>query len=208
MVKVPENAKEQLLAAAKKLFSRQGLAGTTVRELADEAGVNLSLVSYYFDGKEGLYRACLEQFGRARLEAGEKVLQIPKSREELRIRVEMFVEGIIGAHFQEPELAAMVHKECDSEVPVIEDIFRNTFLQMFERLNRFLEGAKKNGLLREDVEPFFASIHLISLLIHPCRMERNMKKFHGVSLADGIFREKFKSHLVSVFLGGVAKEGV
>ena len=35
--------------------ARQGLAGARVNDIADRAGVNKQLISYYFGGKEGLF---------------------------------------------------------------------------------------------------------------------------------------------------------
>lgn len=46
--------REQLLAAAERLFAARGFAGVSVRMIAAEAGVNWSLVGYYFRGKHGL----------------------------------------------------------------------------------------------------------------------------------------------------------
>jgi AcrR family transcriptional regulator len=46
--------REQLLAAAERLFADRGFAGVSVRTIAAEAGVNWSLVGYYFRGKDGL----------------------------------------------------------------------------------------------------------------------------------------------------------
>jgi AcrR family transcriptional regulator len=48
-----------LLDAARRRFARNGYADTTVREIADEAGVNVALISRYFTSKEGLFEACL-----------------------------------------------------------------------------------------------------------------------------------------------------
>ena len=48
-----------LLETARRRFSRDGYAATTVRDLADEAGVNVALISRYFESKEGLFEACL-----------------------------------------------------------------------------------------------------------------------------------------------------
>jgi AcrR family transcriptional regulator len=48
-----------LLAAALYRFATQGYADTTVREIADDAGVNAALISRYFDSKEGLFEECL-----------------------------------------------------------------------------------------------------------------------------------------------------
>ncbi|RKI41327.1 TetR/AcrR family transcriptional regulator [Corallococcus sp. AB004] len=47
--------------AARTLFSTRGFASTGVRDIADLAGVNSSLVGRYFGSKQGLYRATLEQ---------------------------------------------------------------------------------------------------------------------------------------------------
>ena len=46
--------REQLVAAAERLFAERGFAGVSVRTIAAEAGVNWSLVGYYFRGKDGL----------------------------------------------------------------------------------------------------------------------------------------------------------
>ncbi|GAA1412581.1 TetR/AcrR family transcriptional regulator [Catellatospora coxensis] len=48
-----------LLEVARRRFARDGYAATTVRDIADEAGVNVALINRYFDSKEGLFEACL-----------------------------------------------------------------------------------------------------------------------------------------------------
>jgi AcrR family transcriptional regulator len=54
-----ERTRAQLLAVATGRFARNGYATTTVRDIADEAGVNVALISRYFTSKEGLFEACL-----------------------------------------------------------------------------------------------------------------------------------------------------
>ena len=46
--------REQLIVAAERLFADHGYSGVSVRTIAAEAGVNWSLVGYYFRGKDGL----------------------------------------------------------------------------------------------------------------------------------------------------------
>jgi len=48
-----------LLDVALRRFAVDGYASTTVRDIADEAGVNVALISRYFASKEGLFEACL-----------------------------------------------------------------------------------------------------------------------------------------------------
>jgi TetR/AcrR family transcriptional regulator, regulator of cefoperazone and chloramphenicol sensitivity len=47
----------RILEAAVEVFGRLGYATATVREICDQAEVNLAAVNYHFQGKEGLYRA-------------------------------------------------------------------------------------------------------------------------------------------------------
>jgi TetR/AcrR family transcriptional regulator len=55
--------KTTLIATATRLFAERGLNGVSIRELSTAAGVSISMISYYFDGKEGLYSAVLlDQF--------------------------------------------------------------------------------------------------------------------------------------------------
>jgi TetR/AcrR family transcriptional regulator len=57
-----ERTRRALLDAALVEFSAKGLAGARVSEIAERAGVNRQLIAYYFDGKEGLYRALVERW--------------------------------------------------------------------------------------------------------------------------------------------------
>lgn len=50
---------ERILTVARQSFATHGSAGTSIRAVADEAGVDPRLVTYYFDNKQGLLEACL-----------------------------------------------------------------------------------------------------------------------------------------------------
>ena len=53
------STQQLLLDAARRRFAADGYAATTVRDIADEAGVNVALINRYFTSKEGLFKACL-----------------------------------------------------------------------------------------------------------------------------------------------------
>jgi AcrR family transcriptional regulator len=55
------NAKQlQIIEVAERLFSQKGFAGTSVRDIAQEADVNVSMISYYFGSKEKLIEALFQ----------------------------------------------------------------------------------------------------------------------------------------------------
>ncbi|KEO54269.1 CerR family C-terminal domain-containing protein [Thioclava pacifica] len=60
----PKGTALALIDAAIALFGTKGFAATSTREIAERAGTNVASISYHFDGKEGLRRACAEEFVR------------------------------------------------------------------------------------------------------------------------------------------------
>ena len=52
-----EASKARILNAAETLFSKKGLEGVSVREIAAAAGLDLAMINYHFGSKLGLYRA-------------------------------------------------------------------------------------------------------------------------------------------------------
>ena len=69
--------RQTLLQAARRRFAEDGYAATTVRDIADDAGVNVALINRYFSSKEGLFEACLIA---ARADLGEAAGQVPRER--------------------------------------------------------------------------------------------------------------------------------
>ncbi len=55
-----EETRLRIIQTAIPLFARLGFDSASTREIASEAGVNPPALQYYFDSKEGLYRACAE----------------------------------------------------------------------------------------------------------------------------------------------------
>jgi AcrR family transcriptional regulator len=57
-----ERTRRLILEAAAAEFGAHGYAGARISAIAARAGVNQQLISYYFDGKEGLHQAMTEQW--------------------------------------------------------------------------------------------------------------------------------------------------
>ena len=56
-----DETRNQLLEAGLRLFSIHGYESVSTRQLTKESGTNIAAINYHFGGKEGLYRAVLEQ---------------------------------------------------------------------------------------------------------------------------------------------------
>lgn len=97
------DTKERILGAAERLFAAHGFAGTSLRAVTREAGVNLAAVHYHFGTKEDLLRAVLDRV----------VVPVNRERLERLGRLEagsgdepLSVEGILEA-FLAPSLRSV-----------------------------------------------------------------------------------------------------
>lgn len=200
-----QSAEEALLREAKRLFASKGFDGTTVREIADAAKVNLSLVSYHYGGKEGLYRACIEGFAKERLSATERLLKPAASREELRLRLEMVIEEIVEAQMRDPETALMVVHEAESGAPRAMDILQATMINVARAFTMFFIAAQEKGLVKQQLDPLFLTQLIQGSINTFVRTDFiRSRQFGGRSLAHPEERAKLVENLMSVLFGGIA----
>lgn len=192
----PTDSRQLLIEAAKRVFAEKGFEGATVKDLADAAGVNVSLVSYYFDGKENLYRECLTSVGLHHIASAQKALKAPTSPEEFRVRLQLFAEEFIALNKSEHDVCKIVQRDFESANSTALEIFKTTFMPMYETLVQFIASAKANGLLRKNLDPDVATPILFGSLVHLVRMEPLHIKIKGFSLLDADHLEKTMQHFV------------
>src|SRR6476646_555713 len=89
---------EHIIEAAEALFADKGFAGTSVRDIAEAAGVNLAMISYYFGSKEKLMEAMFSYRGQHFTIQLESILQ-NKELAPLQ-KVEKLVEDYVDRIFK------------------------------------------------------------------------------------------------------------
>ncbi|MEK8132206.1 TetR family transcriptional regulator [Paenibacillus filicis] len=136
--------KLRILTAAKKLFARQGYDGTSVRQICEEAGANVALVSYYFGGKENLLRALFEQFF-----AGNKM----KDNEELLSRpvegLALLIREIILFGLEDGEMGNIVKQELERSSPRTEIVLVYVS-PVWKKIRDLLQQGREQGFFSFD----------------------------------------------------------
>lgn len=196
------STKDALLTAAKKIFAAKGYAGATVKEVADEAGVNVSLVSYHYNGKENLFRACIEAYGIRRLEATEQFLKEPRSVEDFRVRLTLFLEDYFSNAISDQDTMTIMHRECLGANPITHDLFEGVFMKSVENMMAFFAQAKKNGILRESIDPHYVVLTVMGAIAHAIQMDCMHEQFFKTGLKDPTHREKLVETLLQLVMGG------
>jgi len=127
--------KDRLIAAATELFAERGFQGTTIRDIAERARVNVAAGNYHFGSKKALYlevlraqfaaiRAELRRRGATRPEAELARLTRAELADVLRARVRTMLDLLLGPP-PGPHGALMQREMCDPSeaLPVIVDEF-------------------------------------------------------------------------------------
>jgi AcrR family transcriptional regulator len=87
------------LAAALKLFSSRGFRATSMREIADEAGLSVGNVYHHFPSKDAIFQRLIEQYWEQVTDPGLRLNQIfarasfPEDLEEMAPAIEEVVEA-------------------------------------------------------------------------------------------------------------------
>jgi AcrR family transcriptional regulator len=155
--------KDRIIHAALDLFGEQGYDQTSTRDIAARAGVNAPALQYYFDGKEGLYRACAEHMaGRAQVlmaPAVDKVNAVLKGRPGTDALIEcvwMIVERLADAMLLSGEVDSWARFKAWEEIrqakgpnsasAIIEKCFRKDINDLMRRLIGQIIGKKPDDI--------------------------------------------------------------
>ena len=86
-------SKEKIFKAAVSLFAKKGFAAVGVREIAMEAGVNISMISYYYGNKAGILNEIISRFHRRYYQAITEAVDESKPAEEcLRLLIHNIID--------------------------------------------------------------------------------------------------------------------
>ncbi|WP_036320509.1 TetR/AcrR family transcriptional regulator [Microbacterium indicum] len=110
--KVGASAREDVLAAAARLFATGGFAGTSTRQIADAAGLRQATIYYHFANKEDILLELLLGSVTPTIERARELVDLPDPVEALDRLVRADVETLlddphnIGILYLSPEVAA------------------------------------------------------------------------------------------------------
>lgn len=137
---------QAILLAAEKLFAQRGYHAVTIRQIADEAGVPLALVGYYYGPKRDLFHAVFAHWNRTieeRLIALDSAVAEPSDTRRLLRIVEAFVQPVIRmrASSEGQYYAQLVGRELGYASQEADRVLREFFDPMAARFIDALHAA-------------------------------------------------------------------
>ncbi len=141
--------REHILAIAEKLFGEKGFEGTSVRDIAQHANVNLAMISYYFGSKEKLLEALLEQ------RANYTILEALNKDESLTPweKIDRVIDFYVDKIMSNLCIHNIMQQANNSRSDEIKDLITKIKLKNFEQIKKILhDGQKKKVFRKVDIE--------------------------------------------------------
>lgn len=130
--------KMKIVLAAKKLFAQHGYDATSVRQICEEAGANVALVSYYFGGKESVFYEIFRQFFPTHKLSGFFDIKDPV------IGIKAVIEEVILIRNKDPQMISLIQMEIITLSPRVEKI-RELVFPVWEKVRSLLETGRQEG---------------------------------------------------------------
>jgi TetR/AcrR family transcriptional regulator len=154
------DCRKKLLEVGTRLFAERGLYGVSIRELSQAAGASISMISYYFGGKNGLYSAVLEEQFACFKQIEEFRLQ---GAEPLNV-IEAYLRWTIQRHRNHPHLLRFYTSELTNPTPCFATIVSPAMNKVFRILVEVVEEGVRRGQFRRDINAVNAVLALAGMI--------------------------------------------
>ncbi|MDE3143453.1 MAG: TetR/AcrR family transcriptional regulator [Bacteroidota bacterium] len=161
--KKDQTTEEKILAAAKKVFVENGLAGARMQDIADKAGINKALLHYYFRSKEKLFEVI---FKEATSKLFPRVTAIFSSDIPLFDIIRQFTSEYVEIVLENPYLPLFVLNEINKQPHAFSQKLFGNNRPPVHKLAEKIEKEIKKGLIKP-ISPAHLIINMLSMCVFP-----------------------------------------
>ena len=181
--KDPVATRENILEVAMEVFAESGLSGARISEIARKTRTSQRMIYYYFEDKEGLYRATLER-AYSGIRQIESLLDLENLGPVAAMR--KLVETSLDYEEQHPEFVRMVAIENLHRARHMTDVssLRKQNHAAIESVTEILERGRSQGLFRADIEPLEIHMIISALCFFRVSNRHTFKAVFGLDMTD------------------------
>lgn len=161
---VDSSTEEKIKQAAQIIFHKKGFAAARTRDIAEEAGINLALLNYYFRSKEKLFNIVMIETLSKFFESVSMIINNPDTTFEEKI--EQFASQYIDLLFSEPDIPIFIISEIRNnpqvllqKIDVKNIVFKSVFIRQFH------EAVEAGKIKDQDFLHFM--MNFIGLIVFP-----------------------------------------
>ncbi|KQM23462.1 TetR/AcrR family transcriptional regulator [Chryseobacterium sp. Leaf201] len=185
---------ENILFAAEKLFAENGFEGTSTREIAKAANVNISMISYYFGSKEKLYEKLVEY----RVNEGQFFSKDIIERTDFNEweKLEKIVDQFAGrVRNHKCFYRIMQREQLHTQNPQIVEFLKQTKIGFISMYSRIVESGIEKGIFKKNPPVYLIHATVSGTLFYASNGKEMYKEFLNNEDAEDVFEEKYYTEL-------------
>ncbi|GAB2579757.1 TetR/AcrR family transcriptional regulator [Ramlibacter solisilvae] len=195
-----DRSQSTILAAARDEFAESGLGGARMDRIAERAGLNKRLIYYYFEDKEKLFQAVLEQAYRD-IRAEEAQLHLLDLDPATAVR--RLIEFTWDYYLAHPEFMTLLNSANLHRARHLQGSQRARELNspLIDTLAAVLERGRRDGVFRGGVDPVQLYVSIAGLSYFYLSNTHTLSAIFGRDLMTPKARSERLSHMTDVILG-------
>jgi AcrR family transcriptional regulator len=195
-----DRSQATILAAARDEFAEHGLGGARMDRIAERAGLNKRLIYYYFEDKEQLFRAVLEQ-AYLHIREEERQLHLLDLRPVDAVR--RLVEFTWNYYLAHPEFLTLLNSANLHRARHLEESrkAREMNSPLIDMLAEILERGRKDGSFRGGVDPLQLYVSIAGLSYFYLSNSHTLSAIFGRDLLSAKAKNERLTHMCDVILG-------
>lgn len=173
-------SKQKVIDAASSLFFQKGFHGTSVRDIAEKAAVNVSSVSYYFKGKQGLLEHAVTKYYEEYLNTVEQAILGTAEQSALE-RLNALIFTIIQYKQSKLQLTCFIQRELS-----LDSVFvREMAVTYLAKENYYIRSVFSEALAEKKFEGD--------------RKEYLLMQFKGMLITPYILHNEWKDQVIGEY---------
>jgi len=193
------DTRERIVDAALKVFAERGFDGAKTREIAERAGVNLGLIKYYFDTKQGLWKSAVDRAFEDLRRALEAVRGEPEQIIDRSV-LERAIRGYVHFVAEHPEFVRLMADESRRRGPRMRWLVDRYVRPFYEAIRDGIEPLQQRGLLPQMPAASFHYV-LVGAAGSPFIQGPEFQRLTGLDPTSQDFVDAHADALVRLLLG-------
>jgi AcrR family transcriptional regulator len=193
----PVPTKERILQAAQEIFAQKGFDGTSTREIAAQAEVNISSLHYHWDSKEALYLGIIERIQQKLVDLLAKELTVPASNARPRETIERAMGLTFDFLADDPTIPKLLIRRL-IESGGISEARDQQVGPTWQKFVDWIRGFSQRGMASEDVTFFILTVQ--SMLLVLMLDSAHVAAMLGGTIRDPKVRERVRRQVIDLVL--------
>jgi AcrR family transcriptional regulator len=191
---VERSTRERVVLSAVELFAKKGFEATSMREIAEAAGVTKPMIYYHFKNKEDLYFSILDT-------SLDRFTQTVRAAVEGEAPPEEKLQKIVATyvrHFEEEnDIFRLVNREVMGGGKHLDYIVDKYFSKLHSGISGVIARGSREGTFK-GVDPYMAALSVIGIILFYFNERRAINRLAGEEAQVEKMIDSLKSHILTL----------